>query len=137
MRIREDYAAIGDYCINNYPEFESLREHAVKIAYLGSDKAKKSKGRITGADCNKVQDLYKWTCPYDFFIVVYEPNVQEWTDQMLETLIRHELLHVGITENEDGEVSYYIKPHDVEDFKIILEEEGLGWSDPYQIRRMK
>lgn len=43
-------------------------------------------------------------------------------------LLEHELLHIGV--NTDGnEPSFYIVPHDIEDFRSIIEKYGTDWSD--------
>lgn len=42
----------------------------------------------------------------------------------MEALIYHELLHIGI----DGE-KYSVIPHDLEDFKAVIDRYGAHWSD--------
>ena len=58
----------------------------------------------------------------------YEPNVEDFTDKQLETLIRHELHHIGI-DFSGNEIRYYIVPHDVEEFWDIINECGIDWSE--------
>ena len=48
-------------------------------------------------------------------------------DKQIEILIYHELRHVGV--NDSGiEPSFYVVPHDVEDFKDILQKYGFEWA---------
>jgi hypothetical protein len=55
------------------------------------------------------------------------PNVDGMTERQLEILMYHELLHVGMT--EDGEdVKYIVNPHDVEEFRTIIDKYGIDWS---------
>lgn len=122
------YRMIAQRLIRMLPEFDYIRDAGIKIAYLESLEEKKQNHRIIFADCNLVSKRYFWCCPYDFFIVVYEPNVCEFSEKQLETLIRHELHHVGI-DYSGSEEKYYIVPHDVEEFNIIIKECGLDWSD--------
>lgn len=63
-----------------------------------------------------------------FFIVVYEPNVVGFSEKQLETLLRHELHHVGIDFEKD-ETGFYVKPHDVEEFWNIIDDVGLRWCE--------
>lgn len=122
------YRTIANKLIQTLPEFEDLKNSDVKIAYLSCDEPKKKERRQIFAECCKVDDKYKWCCKYDFFIVVYEPNVSWFTPEQLIILIRHELHHVGI-DFTGQEVKYYIVPHDVEEFWEIINDHGLKWSD--------
>lgn len=108
-------------------EFADLVDSGVRIAYLSSQQEKKKKHRIIFGECHKVSPQYSWCCHYDFFIVIYEPNVVDFDDEQIETLIRHELHHVGI-EYADTGLKYYVVPHDVEEFWEIIDEHGLNWS---------
>ena len=128
MEHNKRYRTIANRLLRTLPEFEDIRAAGVKIAYLSSDEPKKKDHRIIHAECCKVDDKYKWCCHYDFFIVVYEPNVSLFTGEQMEILIRHELHHVGIDYTGD-QPKFYIVPHDVEEFWEIINEHGLKWSD--------
>ena len=65
---------------------------------------------------------------------MYEPNVVDFSEEQLETLIRHELHHVGIEYTDKG-LKYYVVPHDVEEFWAIIDEQGLHWSERDAERR--
>ena len=39
------------------------------------------------------------------------------------------MLHVGIEENEDGTENYSVKPHDLEDFKLVIDKFGTDWAN--------
>lgn len=73
--------------------------------------------------CEKIADKYKWGIPCDFTITIFEPNIIGWTDEQLRILIFHELLHVGV----DGD-RLFIVPHDLEDFRVIIDEFGVDWN---------
>lgn len=47
------------------------------------------------------------------------------TDEQVAMVIYHELLHIG----SDGD-SKWIKPHDLNDFKSIIDRFGTGWDVP-------
>ena len=123
----ERYKRIGERLIEKEKSLEDIRLSDVRIDYLSSDREKtNSSGNVLG-ECIKVKDVYKVYTDADFLIVLYEPNVEHLSDKQLEILIHHELLHVGIGEN-DGEPRYLIRPHDVEDFAEIIKRYGVDWA---------
>ena len=122
--ISEYYAALAHDVIYEYKELEHLRHSDVQIIYLASEHEKKSKGKIVYGQCEKVADKYKWGIPCDFTITIFEPNVGGFTEDQLKIVLFHELLHVGI--DEDGEFS--IRPHDLEDFKAVIDRFGTDWN---------
>lgn len=122
-----DYRLIAQRLTRSRPELAHIRDYGIKIAYLESDEEKKKNYKKVHADCTKVDEKYKWTCPYDFFITVYQPNIEGFSEKQLEVLLLHELMHVGV-DDEGQEPSFYIVPHDIEDFRAIIDEYGLDWS---------
>lgn len=126
--INEQYAEIGADLIAKEKELEHIKDSDVTIIYLSSEHEKKgSRKRILG-ECEKVPEKWKWAVPGDFTITVFEPNVERLSPEQLRILIFHELLHVGI-EKDGNEEKYYIVPHDIEDFRTILERYGMEWSN--------
>ncbi len=128
MKHERKYRLIGQKLIKTLEEFGDIAASGVKIAYLSSDEAKKQNRRIVFGQCYKVNKNYSWCCKYDFFIVIYEPNIELFNDDQIETLIRHELHHVGV-DFDGNETKYYIVPHDVEEFWEIINDKGLDWGD--------
>lgn len=126
--INIDYAEIADDLIRHEYSLLHLLESRAKIIYLSSDYAKTSKGKLVFGQCEKVADKYKWGISADFMITVFEPNVEKFTEDQIRTLLHHELLHVGIDKKANGSESYSIVDHDIEDFKLILDKYGTGWS---------
>lgn len=124
--IEERYAEIGQRLIETMDELAQLRESDVSIVYLGSDDARKKNGKLTLGQCEKVGDKWKWSVPADFTITVFEPNVEEFNDRQLEALIFHELLHVGVEDDEHDHL--YVRPHDTEDFSAVIKRYGVDWA---------
>ena len=60
--------------------------------------------------------------PFDFVITFYWPNCENMTEEKLEMLMYHELRHVGF-----GDGTFTIIPHDVEDFRDVIDRWGLDW----------
>lgn len=126
--INERYAGIGMSLIQTEDALVDIANSQATIIYLSSEHKKVSFGKKILGQCEKVADKYKWGIPCDFTITVFEPNVEGMTEEQLRMLIFHELLHVGIEYNADGTETYSVKPHDLEDFKLIIDRFGTDWS---------
>lgn len=126
--INKKYAEIGADLIKTEEALVDILNSQATIIYLSSEHRKSSSGKVVNAECEKVSEKYKWGIPCDFTITVFEPNVEGMTDEQLRILIFHELLHVGIVFNSDGTESYSVIPHDLEDFKLIIDRYGTDWS---------
>jgi hypothetical protein len=127
-QISERYAVVGSELISSEEALVDIANSQASIIYLSSEHRKNSKGKVVHAECEKISDKYKWGIPCDFTITVFEPNVEGFTDEQIKILLFHELLHVGIEFNPDGTETYSIKPHDLEDFKLIVDRYGTEWS---------
>lgn len=126
--INEHYAEIGMDLIQTEDALIDIANSQATIIYLSSEHKKVASGKKVLGQCEKVADKYKWGIPCDFTITVFEPNVEGMTEEQLRMLIFHELLHVGIEYNADGTETYSVKPHDLEDFKLIIDRFGTDWS---------
>ena len=93
----------------------------VRIAYMRSDKAKKTGSKVVFADCEKLSDKLCALTGIDFVITFYADS-EELTMVGHRILMEHELKHVGW----DGEHKSII-PHDVDEFRDIIEKYGLDW----------
>ena len=125
--INDIYAEIGQGLIDAEDELRYIKESQATIIYLSSEHEKKADGKLVLGQCEKVPDRYKWGIPCDFTITIFEPNVLGFTTEQMAALVFHELLHVGIRE-DNGKERYFIRPHDLEDFKIIIDRFGTDWS---------
>ena len=125
----EPYAELGEKVIESERSLQWIAEADVRIGFLRSFKEKTKSGKIVLGECIKVPELYEPFCPFDFLIVFYEENIVGLTGQQLRILMHHELLHIGVNE-KDGELVYRIVPHDIEEFKEIVDRYGLYWDSP-------
>lgn len=126
--LNEEYAKIGHDLIETEDALIDIRNSQATIVYLASEHKKIESGKVVHAQCEKIQDKYKWSIPADFTITVFEPNCIGMTEEQIRILILHELLHIGIEFN-DGEEKYSVRPHDLEDFKYIIDRFGTNWSE--------
>lgn len=124
------YRKIANKLIRTKDDLEQLRNSNCKVVYLSSQQEKKtgSGTKLVCGECIKVKDSMQWICRYDFMIVVYEPNCVGFTDLQFELLLWHELKHIGFKPDTIDE-EYYVVPHDIEDFRVIIDEYGLDWNN--------
>ena len=92
----EHYAEIGRKLIETEPALEDIKMSEATIAYLSSEHEMRSNGRPVLGQCEKIQPKYKWAIPCDFTITLFEPNIEDLTEEQIKIVLFHELLHVGI-----------------------------------------
>jgi hypothetical protein len=127
--LNEQYAEWGSELIASEDALIDIRNSHATIVYLSSDYAKTDKGRTVYGQCERVADKYKWGIPADFTITIFDPNVEGKSDEALRRIIFHELLHVGIEFKDDGTEAYSVNPHDIEDFKYLIDLYGTDWAE--------
>ena len=121
--ISEKYTKIGMYLIDQVDDLNHLKDET--IVFLSSTAKKKSKGELVLGECEKIAEKNKWAIPCNFTITLFEPNLEGLTEEQIAVVIFHELLHVG-TDGEDR----WVNPHDLKDFRIIIERYGANWEVP-------
>jgi hypothetical protein len=100
-----------------------------KIKCLFYDKPRKRSSKIILATAEAVSAKYSYLTGLNFIISVYDEAWEVMVDQEKRALLDHELNHCFIGEDKDGEPVYKIIPHDVEDFRVIIDRYGAGWAD--------
>ena len=126
-RISHEYTEIAERLIEEDDALAHIRESDAQIIYLASDKPKKSKGKCVFGECERVADKNKWAIPADFTITIYDPNCLGMDEEHIRRVLFHELLHVGISYDKDGDEVYGIVPHDFEDFRECVRRWGMDW----------
>jgi predicted metallopeptidase len=121
--VSEYYTQMAKELIDTEEELAYLRNPPITIVYLESTHSKKAKGKYVLGQCEKVQEKNKWGIPADFTITIFEPNVVDLTEEQLKIVMFHELLHI----DKEYEKTY---PHDLEDFKYIIDRFGVDWAKP-------
>ena len=126
-RISDEYTTMAQRLIDEDDALAHIRESDVQIIYLASNKPKKSKGKFVFGECERVADKNKWAIPADFTVTIYDPNCLGMDEEHIRRVLFHELLHVGISYDKDGEEVYSIVPHDLEDFRECVRRWGVDW----------
>lgn len=125
--LSERYSELAMRLCSEEPLLAHIFGSNATICFLSSDLAKKSKGRLVYGECEKVPAKLRWAVPCDFTITVYEPNCEGMDDDRISRLLFHELLHVGIEVGDDGAERYFVRPHDLEDFRACVDRWGADW----------
>ena len=127
--INENYKAIAEHLIETEPNLLYIKDSRVRIAYLESDQSKKAdKDKLVLGECEKVAAKNRWAIDYDFTITLFKNNLIGLSEEQIEIVLFHELLHVGIEPGMDGDEIYSVRKHDLEDFKIIIDKYGTDWA---------
>jgi len=100
-----------------------------KIKCLFYDKARKSEGKLVLGTAEVVSPKYNYLTDIDFIISIYGGTWDIMAEQERKALLDHELCHLFITEDRHGEPVYKTIPHDLSEFKAIIERYGVGWQD--------
>lgn len=111
---------IGEY-------HSSLRNCKIKCLFY--DKPRRRSGKLILATAEAVSPKFNYLTGIDFIISIYEDVWDIMADQEKRALLDHELNHCFVGENKEGEPVYTILPHDVEDFRVIIERYGADWAD--------
>lgn len=125
----KEYKKLGEELIKKVPELQFIKEGKIKIAWLESTQKKNKHGGIVYADCRKLDEWMQVFAPYDFVITVYADNCMGLTENQMLIVLWHELLHIGIDCGTLDPI-YIVNPHDVEDFRSIIDKFGIDWSEP-------
>lgn len=121
----EELRKLGEELVANLAKFEPIRRSDCQIAYLCSSKDKTSRGREVFGECEKVNEKAATLSGYDFIITFYVAGMQ-LSREGKRRLMEHELMHIGIN---DQTGAFYVVPHDLEDFREIVEKYGVDWTD--------
>lgn len=118
-QINEVFKSIGEELISTEPVLGHLKDAG--IVYLESAHAKKHGNKLVLGQCEKIQNKNQWAIPYDFSVTIFMPNIEGMTTDQIKILMFHELLHIS-------EDNTKVVPHDLEDFKLIIDRFGTEWA---------
>lgn len=105
----------------------------LKIGYMFRDQAPISDDKVVAGMCYRVDDRNRTVHGHDFLIEISKDVWDQASDEFKIALMDHELGHVGIRMDEDGQpamdektlrLKTYVHRHDIEEFEVILERYG-------------
>lgn len=118
----------------------------VRIEYVFRDKHQTSNGREVWAKTRKVAGLHAYLAAESehvdaeagepFFVVELAKDIWQILNKgQREALIDHELCKCSAEFNDDGDVALKVKPHDLEEFRAVVERRGLWRPDVTEFLR--
>lgn len=141
FRTAEDVAKIAADLIETVPQHEDLG--MARIEYVFIQKHVTSHGRWVLARASKVGGLHAFIAaafhldhhvePTPFYVI--EVAEDTWTglsDEGRRALVDHELCHLHVSLDEDGEPVLGMRGHDLEEFEAIIRRHGL-WKDDIRV----
>lgn len=103
-----ELGAVAAALIEHAEELGDLAAYPPMIRYMWRSKAKKSKGATMFGNCAKVSGLTKYFGLTDWVLEIAADLLREMkaTNFQVEALIFHELKHIKVTIDDEGQPSY-------------------------------
>lgn len=119
----EDLITLANKVIDKH-KLDHLNGIKIKFVLVSPHISKTCAGK-----CIKPNAELKYFGDFDFLIEFSEDLWFGLNDDVKELLMLHELKHIHITTNKNGDVKYSVTDHDVKDFYSIIEKHGIDWLD--------
>lgn len=119
--------------IDKKPSLIKLKDWAIRIGVVYSEKGKTNKGKAVIASIDRVPDLYREITVVDYIITIYKPSLAGLANDQVEIALFEQLLKIQIEEESDGSdiKDLCLKGYDYEGFKEIIDEYGSDWDRPW------
>lgn len=119
--------------IDKKPSLIKLKDWAIRIGVVYSEKGKTNKGKAVIASIERVPDLYREITVVDYIITIYKPSLAGLANDQVEIALFEQLLKIQIEEESDGSdiKDLCLKGYDYEGFKEIIDEYGSDWDRPW------
>lgn len=101
----------------------------VETKCLFYDKPTKRSGKIVLGTAEVVSPKFNYLTGIDFVISIYQGTWDIMVEEQRKALLDHELCHCFVGEDKQGNPVYKIIPHDLEEFREIIERYGVDWAD--------
>lgn len=110
-----------------YPIAQAIRDGELRILWLMNEKPYKDdeeeKHGVAGK-CVKAPRLWHDVTGYHFAIWIRQHFWNEWDPEIRRAAVLHELLHIEVKRDKDGQPKFSTAPHDVEDFVDVVRQYG-------------
>lgn len=137
--MKKDYKITADWneklqeIIEEEPSLNKIKQWAIRIQIVYTEKPKTNKGRNVIATIERVPDLYREITLLDYIITIHRPCLTGLTHEQVCIAIFEQLLKIKIEESADGSevADLSLKGYDYEGFKEILDRYGSEWDKPF------
>lgn len=120
--------------VNRLIQRHNMPARNFDVLVLWKSKGGRSSGRPVWGKTQKLAGVARYLSEQaDFVIWISADHVrnERITNYQLEAIVFHELNHISASEDEEGNVSGFIKAHDFEGFYKDIEVYG-NWADTYR-----
>lgn len=112
-----------------HPIAEAIRDGELKILWLlntkpFNDQSEDDQETEIAGRCVKAPGLWRDFTGYDFAIWAREHFWKEFDQDLRRALVLHELLHIEVKRDNDGNPKFATRKHDVEDFVDVARQYG-------------
>lgn len=121
------------------PQLEEVAERLIqkhhnhlleaKISYRVTSRAMSRAGKTLAGKARKTCGILKHYAQADFMIVVCHTFWNEMIPAEREALVDHELCHCSVEHDEEGNRSWVLRGHDIEEFTAVVDRRGLWKED--------
>jgi len=125
---------IGKKTYVQSPELENIANHVIETQDLHLHPARVKYFLVyplvangVAGRCYRANNHVKIFGQADYIIEISGDVWDNLDDDVREILVTHELYHIMPKMKKDGEWTFQLRPHDVEDFACLIEQYGLGW----------
>lgn len=102
----------------------SLELHGIKIGYM---KVYPHISKTVAGRCTKTSAKTKFFSDFDYIIEMSGELWDSLDDATKEILMYHELLHILVEYDKNGDPKFKLRDHDVKDFQSIISKYGIDW----------
>lgn len=88
--------------------------------------------KTTAGKCSKTSNVTRYLTDKHFVIEFSGELWDQINDETKAVLMYHELLHVGVETDKQGEWIYKIVHHNIEDFIQIVKVHGVEWLENFR-----
>lgn len=88
--------------------------------------------KTTAGKCSKASNVTRYLTDKHFIIEFSGDLWDQIDDKIKAVLMYHELLHVGVETDKNGEWVYKIVRHSIEDFIQIVKVHGVDWLENFR-----
>ena len=122
-----------------HPIAEAVGEGELSILWLLNtkpfDPEKEADEHGVAGKCVKAPGLWRDVTGYHFAIWIRQHFWLEWPTEVQRAAVLHELLHIDVERDKNGQAKFSVRKHDVEDFVDVVRQYGPLFGDGARLVR--
>jgi hypothetical protein len=106
-----------------------LVESEARIVAVMNEDGMSKRDKIILGKAQKATALLKKLTDYDFALLLNEPAWKKLSEEQQTALLDHELSHMAAEQDKNDEWKFFIRSHDLEEFRAVVERHGQYLQD--------